>query len=71
VQYVIHLRTEILSVECDFSNVHGVLVGATKQYGFPAEKIIAQADALFERTPPEKLKKLCDADLQKLIYYNQ
>ncbi len=35
------------------------------------DKIIALADTLFARTPPDVLKKLCDPEVQKLIYYNQ
>ena len=60
-----------MAAECDFSAVHDVVVRAIREFGFPTEKVIAQADVLFTRTPPEVLKKLCDPDLQKLIYYNQ
>jgi len=134
-QYVIHLRQEILAAECDFSGIHDVLVRAPSVHGFPtgwcvcvlccvfcvcivfcwsivtgtllcwivvaqgidhhcyhsftyqcnfivpsvnfinliifADKIIALADTLFARTPPDVLKKLCDPEVQKLIYYNQ
>jgi hypothetical protein len=51
--------------------VHDVLMRSVREQGFPAEKLIAQADVLFARTPPDVLKKLCDQELQKLIYYNQ
>ena len=68
---MIHLRKEILAAECDFAGVHDVLVRAPTQHGFPVDKIVSLADTLFERTPPDVLKKLCDPDVQKLIYYNQ
>jgi hypothetical protein len=68
---VIHLRKEILAAECDFSGVHDVLVRSPSVFGFPTDKIVADADKLFERTPPDALKKMCDPELQKLIYYNQ
>mmetsp|Transcript_11339 Transcript_11339/g.19028 ORF Transcript_11339/g.19028 Transcript_11339/m.19028 type:complete len:448 (-) Transcript_11339:58-1401(-) len=69
--YVIHLRSEILSGECDFASVHNILVRAPSKFGFPLEEIIATADVLFARTPVKKLKTLCDLELQKLIYLNR
>lgn len=68
---MIHLRAEILASECEFTAVHDVLMRSVREQGFPVEKLIAQADVLFARTPPDVLKKLCDQELQKLIYYNQ
>lgn len=70
-QYIIHIRAEIMAAECDFSSIHNVVVRAPKELGFPVEKIIALADTLFARTPPDVLRRLADPELQKLIYYNQ
>jgi hypothetical protein len=60
-----------MSAECDFAVIHNLLAKAPSNLGCPIENVIAAADSLFERVPPEKLKKLCDNDIKKLIYYNQ
>ena len=65
------MKAAIMAADCDFSSVHNILVRAPSDVGIPVEAIVAAADRLFARTPPDQLKKLCDPELQKLIYYNQ
>lgn len=70
-QYVLQIKSQIMSCECDFAVIHNLLAKAPQTIGCPIESIIAAADMLFERVPPEKLKNCCDGDLKKLISYNQ
>jgi len=64
---VIHFKTEVLECECDMPTVHSFLAKMTKTHGVPVEDIIASADRLFERTPPEMLKALAPPNLKALL----
>ncbi len=51
--------------------MHNVLVRAPERYGFPLEKMINRADDLLNQVPINRVVKLCDQALFKLISANE
>ena len=68
---MIHLREELLQGECDFAAVHNLLVHAPARQGFPFEALLRSADDMFDKLPVNRLRTLCDAEVQSLIASNK
>ncbi len=60
-----------MDTEPDFASMHNVLVRSPDRYGFPLEKMIKRADELYQTIPINRVLRLCEPDLYKLISANE
>lgn len=61
----------IVDTEPEFAAMHNVLVRAPDRYGFPLEKMIKRADELMSSVPINRVVKLSETSLFKLISANE